>query len=305
MSYWKYIWKKYDNGGVARAWIIIGIITLIVCVWMVIYMYNHDIDNNILDNSNIIIEDISSDSTTSAPTTTDYDNLPVLRTSKIINASTVNVRSSATGKSNTNIIGHLNNGDYIHIVGYTPNEWCRIKYKDTYGYVYSEFVDFSHDYANEIISTDLLPTDVIGFDYISEEYLYETMSFVAPKLISTIDAIMYNYVTYNIKPSFQLAVMCVESEYGSSDLAVYKNNVCGLNAFSTETQSMYDNAYEFESMSDCVLTFGEIIHESYISQGYTSIEKISTKYCPGNSRTWRDLVKDVQDRIDFIYDGCE
>ena len=102
-----------------------------------------------------------------------------------------------------------------------------------------------------------------------------------------------------------MAVFCVESAYGKSDLAKYKNNLCGFNAYPTETQTVYEHATTFNSKEACTLAFGDLIYNHYISNGRDSISSISTKYCPPNASEWTSMVRSVQNKIESTYNSLE
>lgn len=261
------------------------------------------------------------------------DKLPVVDTG-LIHVKSLHVRRTGDSSSADNIIGTVVYGDSVNIID-TINGWHKIEYGEGYGYVYSKYVDID-GYKNEgddndtieVITPDknIIPTpdvimpnkegfesttndvniqatDVIGYDYIDPDILYDVVADIAPELISICDALIYNYEQYGLKPSFQLAVFCLESGYGTSYLARNKNNICGLNAYATSSKSVYENATYFETKSDCVLKFGSIIYNNYVLCGRTSIERISTKYCPPNSQNWTNLVSSIQKNIERTYNS--
>ncbi|RKP58048.1 hypothetical protein D7Z26_00630 [Cohnella endophytica] len=94
---------------------------------------------------------------------------------------------------------------------------------------------------------------------------------------------------YGINALFTIAVMKLESGNGSSKLARSKNNLFGLNAI---TGDAHNRAFSFETKGDSVRKFGQLLSKNYVGKGYTTIEKIATKYCPANSN-WSGLVKNI------------
>ena len=246
------------------------------------------------------------------------EKLPVITTGKIY-VKKLNVRSSSSSATPDNIIGLVVYDDQVNIVG-KENGWYKIEYDNDYGYVYAKYVN--SDWYEETDTTEVdnnsseittnqpvenityqLSTNVIGSGYVDHDALYNTIETIAPELTSICDALISNYEQYGLKPSFQLAVFCLESGYGTSYLARNKNNICGLNAYATSTKSVYENASSFETKSDCVLKFGSIIYNSYVLCGLTSIESISTKYCPPNSRNWTNSVCAIQSEIESAYNS--
>ncbi|MFC4601240.1 glucosaminidase domain-containing protein [Cohnella hongkongensis] len=97
---------------------------------------------------------------------------------------------------------------------------------------------------------------------------------------------------YGINALFTIAVMKLESGNGSSRLAKSKNNLFGLNATGPDP---HRKAFAFETKGDSVKKFGQLLADKYVGKGYTTIEKIGTKYCPANSK-WPSLVKNIMKR---------
>ncbi len=103
------------------------------------------------------------------------------------------------------------------------------------------------------------------------------------------EAILEVEEAYGINALFTIAVMKLESGNGSSRLAKNKNNLFGLNATGSDP---HRKAYSFETKGDSVKKFGQLLADKYVDKGYTTIEKIATKYCPANSK-WPSLVKNI------------
>mgnify|MGYP001210675149 CR=1 FL=1 len=103
------------------------------------------------------------------------------------------------------------------------------------------------------------------------------------------EAILEVEETYGINALFTIAVMKLESGNGSSRLAKNKNNLFGLNATGPDP---HRKAFAFETKGDSVKKFGQLLADKYVDKGYTTIEKIATKYCPANSK-WPSLVKNI------------
>jgi len=93
---------------------------------------------------------------------------------------------------------------------------------------------------------------------------------------------------YGINAYFTIAVMKLESGNGKSRLAKTKNNLFGLNA----TGGSNKNAFNFKSKGASVEKFGQLLSKNYVKKGYTTIEKVATKYCPVNPK-WPILVKGI------------
>jgi beta-N-acetylglucosaminidase len=94
---------------------------------------------------------------------------------------------------------------------------------------------------------------------------------------------------YGINAYFTIAVMKLESGSGKSRIAKDKNNLFGLNAIDGDG---YNKAFSFKTKIDSVQKFGQLISQNYIDKGYTTVEKVSTKYCQANAK-WSGAVKGI------------
>ena len=90
---------------------------------------------------------------------------------------------------------------------------------------------------------------------------------------------------YGINAYFTIAVMKLESGHGKSKLAKEKNNLFGLNAIDGDA---FNKAFSFHTKGESIEKFGQIISKNYIDKGYTSIEKVASKYCQANPK-WSAL----------------
>jgi flagellum-specific peptidoglycan hydrolase FlgJ len=96
---------------------------------------------------------------------------------------------------------------------------------------------------------------------------------------------------YGINAYFTIAVMKLESGNGKSSLAKNKNNLFGLNAIDGD---QYNKAFSFKTKGESVQMFGQLISDNYVGKGYTTIKKVSDKYCNSNP-DWTDLVESIMD----------
>jgi hypothetical protein len=94
---------------------------------------------------------------------------------------------------------------------------------------------------------------------------------------------------YGINTYFTIAVMKLESGYGKSNLSKNKNNLFGLNAIDGDESN---KAFSFKTKGDSVRKFGQLISKHYLGKGFTTVEKISSKYCKANPK-WSGLVKSI------------
>lgn len=84
-----------------------------------------------------------------------------------------------------------------------------------------------------------------------------------------------------------LAIMSLESAYGTSYSARNRNNLVGA---SNSKGLIYYN-----SISDGINHFGRFMGDYYISQGRTSLCSIGPKYCPPNPN-WANKVQNIKNR---------
>ena len=98
------------------------------------------------------------------------------------------------------------------------------------------------------------------------------------------DAVVKAEEVYGINALFILSVAALESGWGNSDLAMYRNNLFGIAAF----DSNVDAAFDFATKEECVLYFAELISEDYVGEGRTDLYSINDKYA--TSDTWADKV---------------
>ncbi|MCM3628633.1 glucosaminidase domain-containing protein [Paenibacillus glycanilyticus] len=97
---------------------------------------------------------------------------------------------------------------------------------------------------------------------------------------------------YGINAYFTIAVMKLESGNGKSTLAKKKNNLFGLNAIDSDK---YNKAFSFATKGDSVRKFGQLLARNYINKGFTTIDKVASKYCPANPK-WASLVMNIMKR---------
>lgn len=133
------------------------------------------------------------------------------------------------------------------------------------------------------------PTSAVQSDSgLTEAHIGEILQGTALEDPSLASAILEIEDEYGINAYFTIAVMKLESGNGKSKLAKTKNNLFGLNA----TGGSNSKAYAFDTQADSVRKFGQLIAESYVDKGYTTIEKVAKKYCPPNGK-WSGLVKKI------------
>ncbi len=234
----------------------------------------------------------------------------------------LNVRTNAYPKSKIKSV--VAKGTRLEIVGKTTEGWLRIKGG---GYVHGDYANLvedasvSEDKPKAVeAGTETIPTEPAALAAPATEPVQteeeaeeqnkvpvvptskvETESGLSEEDIARIfkgtdlaeqgleEAILEVEKMYGINALFTIAVMKLESGNGSSRLAKNKNNLFGLNATGPDP---HRKAFAFEKKGDSVKKFGQLLADKYVDKGYTTIEKIATKYCPANSK-WPSLVKTI------------
>jgi uncharacterized protein YgiM (DUF1202 family) len=134
------------------------------------------------------------------------------------------------------------------------------------------------------------PTSVVKSDSgLVEAHIAEILKGTSLAGLGLEKAILEIEELYGINAYFTIAVMKLESGNGKSKIAKDKNNLFGLNAIDGD---QYNKAFSFKTKGDSVQKFGQLISKNYIDKGYTTIEKVSTKYCQANPK-WSGLVKSI------------
>jgi hypothetical protein len=218
----------------------------------------------------------------------------------------LNVRANPYGKSK--ILNVIKKGTMIDVLGQTDNGWLKLKEG---GYVHGGYaskvigepkaVDLedpmtvgtakaAYDLPLQSDEDPSKPTSAVGTDSgLSEADI--TLIFDGTDLAGhgLEETILEVEGQYGINALFTIAVMKLESGNGSSRLAKSKNNLFGLNAISGDKNN---RAYSFETKGDSVRKFGLLLSKNYVGKGYTTVEKIASKYCPANAN-WSGLVKTI------------
>ncbi|QJD83141.1 glucosaminidase domain-containing protein [Cohnella herbarum] len=228
----------------------------------------------------------------------------------------LNVRANAYPKSK--IIDIVKKGTKLAVSRTTDNGWLRI---NGGGYVHGDYAKLVDEgiiksgeetreadglkEPNELKESDEASDDIQAIEEDSEvvkpSSTVGTESGLTEEDISVIfngtaleghgleQTILEVEEEYGINALFTIAVMKLESGNGSSRLAKNKNNLFGLNASGKDA---HKRAFSFETKGDSVRKFGQLLSKNYVGKGYTTIEKIATKYCPANSK-WSGLVKNI------------
>jgi uncharacterized protein YgiM (DUF1202 family) len=227
----------------------------------------------------------------------------------------LNVRANAYVRSK--ILNVVKKGTLLEVLKTTENGWLKIK---DGGYVfglYAQPVSLNEkqtDLSNQTAVIDQTtsaeieisgggeesgnpdkPTSAVGTESgLSKEDIALIFAGTALEGHGLEDTILEVEKKYGINAFFTIAVMKLESGNGSSRIAKSKNNLFGLNATSGDKGN---KAYSFETKGDSIIKFGQLLSQSYVGKGFTTVEKIGTKYCPANSK-WSGLVKNIM-KMDY------
>lgn len=97
---------------------------------------------------------------------------------------------------------------------------------------------------------------------------------------------------------FIIALACHESDYGRSDLSLYKNNIFGFRAYDKDP---YNSAKYFSSKEECIEYVSKYICDNYLNQngkyfnGYT-LTSINIKYA--TDKTWAKKIYNIMKKIE-------
>jgi Beta- N-acetylglucosaminidase len=229
--------------------------------------------------------------------------------------------------ANSNIIQVLKQGDTIKVDHTTDNGWLALADQGFVHGRYAELVEASETpaiaaavapavlakantiaaEASEAPPNDTLeikphperlsepekPTSAVESDSgLTEEHIAKLFEKTALANHGLEKAVLDIEEEYGINAYFTIAVMKLESGNGKSTLAKKKNNLFGLNAVDSDK---YNKAFSFETKGDSVRKFGQLLAKNYIDKGFTTIDKVASKYCPANPK-WAGLVMNIMKR---------
>ncbi|WP_373231155.1 glucosaminidase domain-containing protein [Cohnella sp.] len=213
-----------------------------------------------------------------------------------VTAHLLNVRANPSRKSD--IINVIKEGDLLEVLQSTDNGWLKIK---NGGYVHGGYAKKVHHpipareekYSNPIPTSTKEPgkptTKVKSESGLTENHISTIFKGTALEDEGLEEVILEIEQEYGINAYFTIAVLKLESGNGKSRLAKNKNNLFGLNAIDGDA---HNKAFSFKTKGDSVRKFGQLISKNYVAKGYTTIEKVASKYCPAND-DWSSLVSSI------------
>lgn len=211
-----------------------------------------------------------------------------------VTASSLNIRSNPQATSQ--ILKVVNKGALLEALHTTASGWLALKGG---GYVNGKYTKISNgslkqaaevEILNKKESAPLKPSSIIKSDSgLFEANIKEIFDGTSLAGLGLEKDILEIEANYGVNAYFTIAVMKLESANGKSRIAKDKNNLFGLNAVDGNKQN---KAFSFKTKGDSVQRFGQLISKHYIDKGYTTVEKVSVKYCKANPK-WSGLVKTI------------
>jgi flagellum-specific peptidoglycan hydrolase FlgJ len=213
----------------------------------------------------------------------------------------LNIRTKANATSK--ILSVINKGDLIEVLNAAKNGWLALKQG---GYVNGKYTKLKTpananktkkiaqvttlSLKSAVVTEIAKPTSNVKSDSgLREANIEEILKGTSLAGHDLEKAILEIEAEFGINAYFTIAVMKLESGNGKSRIAKDKNNLFGLNAIDGD---VYNKAFSFKTKGDSVRKFGQLISKNYLDKGYTTIEKVSTKYCQANPK-WSGVVKGI------------
>jgi len=97
---------------------------------------------------------------------------------------------------------------------------------------------------------------------------------------------------YGINAVYLMAITILESGWGTSPLAVKKNNISGFTAYD---DSPYESATHFDSKGESIQVTARVLSEEYVTEGLRSIDEVGSRYA--KDPEWADKVKSISKTI--------
>lgn len=103
---------------------------------------------------------------------------------------------------------------------------------------------------------------------------------------------------------FLIAICALESAWGTSDLAVFKNNLCGYGANDSDPYLM---AYNYNTERNCMYEVSYYLHTEYLTQGGTffngvTLEKVNIRYA--SDKKWysklNSIMLELKNKLDEV-----
>jgi len=107
-----------------------------------------------------------------------------------------------------------------------------------------------------------------------------------------LDGLAYAYVyaerVFGINALYMYAITANESAYGTSRLAVEKNNISGFAAYD---HAPFSSAKTFDSKTECVIASALNLKTNYVKAGLVSLDDVNSKYATDSQ--WASKVNQI------------
>jgi len=204
----------------------------------------------------------------------------------------LNIRKS--NSINSERVGILSKGDIVEIISKNDGEWYKNKNNNYINKNYLKKIDSNsslQEYINKrkLSSRGLIRKPINIVNSKSNLHINDLKTLLSgTKLEGIEEAILKAERDYNINSFFILAVARLESGNGTSQIAREKNNLFGLNAIDKDP---YNKAYNYNTKSESVDSFTNIIKKYYVNKGLNTIEQINTIY--SSSDKWSNKINNI------------
>ena len=208
----------------------------------------------------------------------------------IVTTNTLNIRKS--NSINSECIGLLHMNDIIEVFD-KNEEWYKI---ENNLFVNKNYLQVVNDPLREFIKRQkinsrslLIRNPIDNINSKSNLHIEDLKNLLSgTKLEGIEEAILKSEQEYDINAFFILAVARLESGNGTSEIAINKNNLFGLN---TVDKDPYNKAFTFNSKSESVYSFSNVIKKYYIDIGLKTVSQINTKY--SSSDKWANKINNL------------
>jgi len=201
----------------------------------------------------------------------------------IVTVNGLNVREH--NNTNSTVIRVLDKDDLIEIIS-SEGDWYET---NTHRFVNKNYLERINDYDNFKLTSRGSRQPVYNVNSRCNLSINDFKKLLDGSKLEGLEyAILKAENKYGINGLFILAVAKLESGNGTSKIAKYKNNLFGLNAVDSDP---YNKAFYFNSKSESVYTFANIINKYYVSNGLTTIRQINTRY--SSSKKWTGKVYSI------------
>ena len=137
------------------------------------------------------------------------------------------------------------------------------------------------------------PYNITEKSRITETAMYKLTA--GTKLESVVDVLIEGEDKYNINAVAVLAIICLESSYGTSDRAINNNNLTGYAVYSDSSEGKH-----FESWTQCIEETYKLLAKDYLSENGRcycgkSIWNVNVHY--SEPTDWSEQINDIVDNF--------